>query len=135
MFKTVAFILLFFISSKVLSKETETIEMLSCSEFASFDTQFSYPVKIRGFSSFNLKNGDTIYQFDLNIDPTFKFPRGNQKESYAPNYSGYKDISCFSDTKPELLSYLFEDARKDESYINLYLYEDYFKKIDIIIEK
>lgn len=135
MFKNLVFIFLFFISSQAFSKETETIEMLTCSEFPSFDQRFSYPVKIIGFSSFNLKNGDTIYQFDLKIDPAFKFPRENQKESYVPRYSGYKDISCFSDIKPELLSYLFEDARKDESYINLYLYEDYFKKIDIIIEK
>jgi hypothetical protein len=135
MLKTLIFIFLFFISSQAFSKETETIEMLTCSEFPPFDKRFSYPVKIRGFSSFNLKNGDTIYQFDLNIDPSFKFPRENQKEAYVPSYSVYKDVSCFSDIKPELLSYLFEDARKDESYINLYLYEDYFKKIDIIIEK
>ena len=135
MFKTLIFVFLLLISSQVSSKERETIEMLNCSEFSSFDKQFSYPVKISGFSSFNLKNGDTIYQFYLNVDPTFKFPRENQKEPYVPRYSGYKNISCFSDIKPELLSYLFEDARKDESYINLYLYEDYFKKIDIIIEK
>jgi len=135
MLKKLILIFSFFISSQVSSKETETIEMLTCSEFHTFDKRFSYPVKISGFSSFKLKNGDKIYQFDLSIDSAFKFPRENQKEPYIPSYSGYKSISCFSDIKPDLLSYLFEDARKDKSYINLYLYEDYFKKIDIIIEK
>ena len=139
MSKIILFILLFFIQIINVNAENirEKMVLLECEKTDFFDFNFIYPVKIIGFSEFYIgkKDKSSIYQIDLKIDPLFKFPKENTVMGFTPSRSKYQDISCYVDYKPELLSYLFEDARNDSENISLFLSEDYFKELDIIVKE
>lgn len=84
--------------------ETENVMMLKCDNSDFIEDGFLYPVDVTRLSDFYINEKTKLYQFDLLIDPNFKFPKENIEGGFTPSYSKKQEIVCFNDELPKLTS-------------------------------
>lgn len=101
----------------------ENLLLLDCKNVDFIDEGFYYPIEINKFSSFKFgKNNEDIYQFDFIIRKEFKFPKENLN-NFIPIYEGKVKGVCYNDIIPELMSYIYKEARDNKNKVSTYLHK------------
>lgn len=118
------------------SEPTEILEFLDCETQFTIEEGYSYPIKLKQFSKFQIgkKIKQDIFQFDFLIDSMFKFPTKNTSNRVTPRTSKSEKLICYTDYLPETMSYLYENAKNSRSDVLLYLFYDNDYKTNIFIK-